>query len=220
MVKPNGQSMDVIPVESGTTRARIKAAAAREFIEKGLDGARMQAIAERAGANKAMIYYYFQSKESLYAAIIREAFEEMFGLFAGIGPLESISIEEAIMRLVRVHFQFFAQNPHIPVLLARELHGGREIAYDVFREVFEKVQSDLMIGFREFIIRNKKTGQVRDVDPVQTIWNIIALDLFYFITKPVLDIIWPELAGQGERLLAKREKAIVDLLLNGLLPRD
>jgi AcrR family transcriptional regulator len=220
MVKPNSWSKrDSASSKGEDTRKRIQAAASSEFIDKGFDGARMQAIAERAGANKAMIYYYFHSKEALYEDIIREAFEELFRLFSQIGPMESITVEELVDRLVHIHIRFFAEHPHIPVLLARELHGSRGIAHGVFREVFKKIQSGMMPGFMEFIVQNKKAGKIRNVDPVQTILNVVALDIFYFITKPVMGIIWPESGVNENRMLAKREKAIVDLILHGILPR-
>jgi TetR/AcrR family transcriptional regulator len=220
MVKPNGQSIQSGSEAGTSTRERIKAAASREFIDKGLDGARMQAIAERAGANKAMIYYYFHSKEELYSAIIRDAFAELFRLFENIGPMDSIDAKDLITQVVHFHFQFFAENPHIPVLLAREMHGKAGIASGVFREVFEKVQSRTMPGVLDCLVRARKTGAIRRVDPVQTVWNIVAMNIFYFIAKPVLGILWPDLGADEERLIDRREKAVVDLVLHGLLPRD
>ncbi|MFE2373443.1 TetR family transcriptional regulator [Streptomyces sp. NPDC059398] len=61
---------------TGGTRARLLAAARTEFAEHGLDGARVDRIAERAGANKERIYGYFGSKEKLFAAVVAEALDE------------------------------------------------------------------------------------------------------------------------------------------------
>jgi TetR/AcrR family transcriptional regulator len=217
MVKPTGRSN---PGNDLSTRERIKEAAAAEFIDKGLDGARMQAIAERAGANKAMIYYYFHSKEALYAAIIREAFEELFHFFDAMGPMDVIDAKDLITRVVRFHFRFFADHPHIPVLLAREMHGAGGIATGVFREVFQNVQRRTMPAVLDCLVRAGKAGSIRKVDPVQTIWNIVAMNIFYYIAKPVLRVLWPESDGDEKRILDHREKAVVDLVLYGLLPRS
>jgi len=54
------------------TRTRILEAAVREFSEKGLAGARTEQIAEAAGVNKALLYYYFAGKEALYAAALED----------------------------------------------------------------------------------------------------------------------------------------------------
>ena len=60
-----------------STREKIKIAARDIFEEKGYDGARMQAIADRAGVNKAMIFYYYHSKDALFEAIIKDTFTEL-----------------------------------------------------------------------------------------------------------------------------------------------
>ena len=59
------------------------------------------------------------------------------------------------------------------------------------------------------------------MDPLQTILNIISMNIFYFIAKPVLSAGWPDVfAGvPEEKLLEIREKAVSDLVLNGILPK-
>src|SRR4051812_3781916 len=60
---------------SDQTRAAILAAAETEFARSGLAGARTDAIAAAAGVNKALLYYYFKSKETLYGAVIEDHFK-------------------------------------------------------------------------------------------------------------------------------------------------
>ena len=59
------------------TQQKILAAAEAEFAEKGFDGGRVDEIAKRAGVNKAMLYYYFQSKEQLLRALTEKHFKEI-----------------------------------------------------------------------------------------------------------------------------------------------
>lgn len=213
MRSPSGRK-----VESQSTRERIKAAAAVVFIEKGLDGARMQAIADRAGANKAMIYYYFHSKESLFEAVIRETFEELFRLFSGIQPDRSLDPKKLIPQIVHIHMQFLADHPYIPKIMVRELHSGNRIAEKVLREIFEKLKHGRYPDFIKVFTAGARTGKIRKVDPLQTIWNIVALNIFYFVARPFLQAGWPELfIGRSEKeIVAAREKAVSDFILHAL----
>src|SRR5690606_24556875 len=68
---------------SGDAEKRILEAARKEFIAKGLDGARMQAVAASAGVNKALLHYYFRSKEKLYARVLEEILGAVWGELAG-----------------------------------------------------------------------------------------------------------------------------------------
>jgi TetR/AcrR family transcriptional regulator len=204
--------------ESESTRERIKAAAAEVFIEKGLDGARMQAIADRAGANKAMIYYYFHSKEALFEAVIRETFEELFSLFSDIQPGRSLDPKKLIPQIVHIHMQFLADHPYIPKIMVREMHSGNRIAEKVLRELFTKLKLGRYPNFIKVFEAGARAGKIRRVDPLQTIWNIVALNIFYFVARPFLTAGWPELfkGRSEEEILKAREKAVSDFILHAL----
>ena len=207
-----------LKAEPGPTRERIKAAAAEVFIEKGLDGARMQAIADRAGANKAMIYYYFHSKEALFEAVIRETFEELFRLFSGIQPDRNLDLKKLIPQIVHIHMRFLADHPYIPKIMVRELQSGNRIAEKVLREIFTKMKLGRYFNFIKAFDAGAKAGKIRRVDPLQTIWNIAALNIFYFVARPFLTAGWPELfeGRSEEELLRAREKAVSDFILHAL----
>ena len=204
---------------SRSTREKIKAAAAEVFIAKGLDGARMQAIADRAGANKAMIYYYFHSKEALFEAVIRETFEELFVMFSEIKPEGKPDPVNLIPQIVHIHMKFLAEHPYIPKIMVRELHSGNGIAQKVLREIFVKMKQTRIPDFFRSFEAGVKAGKIRKVDPFQTIWNIVALNIFYFVARPFLQAGWPELfeGRSEEQILKSREKAVSDFILHALL---
>ena len=62
------------PRNSAKTKASIRAAARGEFADRGAEGARVDAIADRAGANKRLLYHYFGNKDDLYLAVLEEAY--------------------------------------------------------------------------------------------------------------------------------------------------
>ncbi len=188
-------------------------------MERGYDGARMQEIADRAGANKAMIHYYFSSKDALFEAIIRETFEELFHLFDEVGQLQLDDPSELIARMVHTHFQFIAAHPNLPRILVRELNSNNPIAEQVLAELFEQFGPSRLTKMVSVITDGIAAGKLRAVDPKQTLWNIVALNIFYFVFKPFIRAAWPEDASDEPQLLQQREQAIIDLLLYGLLPR-
>jgi len=204
-----------------STRDRIKRSAADEFIGRGFDGARMQAIADRAGANKAMIHYYFRSKEALFEAVIRETFEELFGLLSSLSPDFWDDPETLVPRLVRMHIRFLAGHPHLPRLMLREMHAGHPVAVRVLGEMIRKMRETGGLNLTDGFHFAARAGKIRNTDPEQTLWNIVALNIFYFIAKPLLEAGWPEEFRNmpEEKILKKREKAVTDLILRGLLPR-
>ncbi|HEX9973110.1 MAG TPA: TetR/AcrR family transcriptional regulator [bacterium] len=205
--------------EHETTREKIKMAALEIFVEKGYDGARMQEIADRAGANKAMIHYYFTSKDALFEAIIRETFEELFKLFSEVWRFENANPEELIPKIVHTHFQFIAEHPNLPRIIIRELNSGNPIAEKVLTELFEQLRSSKLDDAVEIITSGIASGKLRDVNPKQTLWNIVALNIFYFVFKTFIKAAWPEDVADEKQLLQQREQAVIDLLLYGLLPR-
>jgi TetR/AcrR family transcriptional regulator len=203
-----------------STREKIKSAATETFIEKGFDGARMQEIADKAGANKAMIHYYFQSKERLFESILRETFEDLFERFSRLKPPAGrFSPEELVPMIVHIHMRFLRDHPELPKLLVREMHTGNPVVRKVMRDILRKVRRGLFVDFADILKLGMLAGKMRKVDPDQTLWNLIGMNLFYFVARPMLEAGWPDLFQNEDRLLREREKAVADLFLYGVMPR-
>ena len=111
------------------TRRNILDAALAEFADKGLSGARVDEIAARTATTKRMIYYYFGSKEGLYAAVL----EEMYGGIRDAEQaieLDSLAPEAALRRLIEVTFDYHAAHPEFVRMVAVEnIHSGRHLAH-------------------------------------------------------------------------------------------
>src|SRR6185436_16021584 len=88
----------------GTTEQRILDAAHAVFIRRGTAGARMQEIAEEAGVNKALLHYYFRSKERLAEAVFRRVALQLFPPLIGVLSSPDLSIEEKVARVIELEF--------------------------------------------------------------------------------------------------------------------
>src|ERR1700720_3005320 len=124
-------SRSVLPRRMGSrgqpkeSRAAILQAAAREFSEHGIAGARTDAIAREAHVNKALLYYYFTDKETLYGAVLDNAFAGMKSKVFQV--LDSdLPPREKIMAYVGAYFDFIASNQIYPKLMQREMMRARE----------------------------------------------------------------------------------------------
>ena len=108
-------------------RQRILAAALAEFSEKGLGGARVDVIAERAGANKRMLYHYFGNKDDLFLAVLELAYGDLREAEKALN-LDDLSPVEGMRKLVAFTFDYFNQTPYFINLLNNEnLHGARHL---------------------------------------------------------------------------------------------
>ena len=113
------------------TREKILTQATREFAGKGFDGARVDAIALRCKLSKNMLYYYFESKEGLFVAVLEGIYQRMDEAEAAIA-LDASRPVEAPTEVIRFVHGYYRRNPDFVTLLNTEnLHKGRHIARSV-----------------------------------------------------------------------------------------
>ena len=198
------------------SRAAILKAAVSEFAREGVAGARTDAIARKAGVNKALLYYYFRDKEALYQAVLDEVFE---GVRTAIHGALSRDLPpcERLEAYVHAHFDYIASNPLFPRIVHAEfLRAGRDssrlqrIAKHYFRPVFEELSALLKQG--------EKTGDFRPVNSVHFIPSMISVIVFFFITAPVMKLLTGSDPMSPERL-AERRSAVVDFISAALFTR-
>jgi len=192
------------------SRAAILKAAAAEFAHQGIEGARTDAIARQARVNKALLYYYFKDKETLYGAVLDYAFD---GLKAAVMPvLESNrSPREKILAYVGVYFDFIATNTIYPRLMQREMMRAREgrsphldkLIKNYFQVIYQKLTAVLQQGIA--------SGDFRKVDIVHFVPSMIAMIVFYFSSAPVMQKIVGFNPLAPERV-AERRAAVLDVI--------
>ena len=192
------------------SRAAILRAAAKEFSEHGIAGARTDAIARAAKVNKALLYYYFGDKETLYGAVLDNAFsgmkEKVFQVLDSDLPPR-----KKIMAYVGAYFDFIASNQIYPKLMQGEMMRAREgrsehidrLVKSYFQPIYGRVGELLRKGIAE--------GEFRNVDPVHFIPSMIAIIVFYFSGAPVIQRIVRFNPLAPERI-AERRTAVLDFV--------
>ncbi len=199
-----------------TTRNKILEAAKLVFIEKGKDGARMQEIADRAGVNKAMLFYYFSNKDLLYLEVLNSIFRQLFEKINGI-VISEIEPKRKIEQIVLEYTNFLSRNEGLPRIMLREIADGAEVVSGIIKEIFSKKELKVSANILSMIEESVESGQFRNVDPIQTFISILGMCLIYFIAKPIFRQVDEFRLINQDIFLQERQRSIIDLLENGLL---
>jgi TetR/AcrR family transcriptional regulator len=192
------------------TRAAILAAAERVFARAGLAGARTDVIAAEAGVNKALLYYYFQSKEKLYQAVLEDHFEQ-FNRQALEVLGEPGSAREVLLRYVSLHIDFMsARHRHAP-LFQQFMSAGSSFSKGLVRKYFEPRSR----AVAHLLERGMRNGEFRRADHFHTAISIVALIVFYFSAAPVLQMLG-HADAYAPASLKRRKQEVLDFIRHGL----
>ncbi len=177
----------------------ILAAARDEFAEHGLGGARVDRIAERAGLNKRLIYYYFEDKEKLFQAVLEQAYRDIREEETKLHLLD-LDPATAVRRLVEFTWDYYLRHPEFMTLLnSANLHRARHLAESKRARELNSPLIETLAGVLE---RGRRAGQFRGgVDPVQLYVSIAGLAYFYLSNAHTLSAIF------GRDLLAPKARA-------------
>ena len=204
--------------QPAASRAAILRAAAEEFAEHGIAGARTEAIAREARVNKALLYYYFKDKETLYGAVLDNAFS---GLKATVFRVldSDLPAREKIMTYAGTYFDFIASNQVYPRLMQREMMRAREghsphiekLVKNYFQPIYARVGELLRKGIAE--------GEFRKIDPAHFVPSMVAMSIFYFSSAPLMQKIVRFNPLTPERI-AERRAAVLDFISAALFRPD
>jgi TetR/AcrR family transcriptional regulator len=189
------------------TRTRIIASAIRQFSMNGLSGARTELIAKEAGVNKALLYYYFQGKEALYAAALDEVAERVRATSMAVLEAEGTA-GERFLRAALNHFDRIHSNPGFQSLMQQEMirmHRGEENALTTLAE---KVFKPLMTRLRSVLHDGIASGELIDVDPAQFQLAAYGTNVFYFLSAPLMRLTQGEDPLEHAALERQRKTAI------------
>ena len=193
---------------------RIFKAALNVFAAKGKDGARMQEIADEAGINKAMLHYYFRSKEKLYEAV----FEYVFNRFAIQQIHSTLEHAKTYKDTLRAFINGFidahqADRAIIKLMANENLAGGTTMGKIISRKEHDKSPPSIFIRKTMEAIHR---GEIRPVDPHHTLLTIISSCVFFFIWEPTIKEKIPPAGKDWRAFVEERKKHIFDMLYYGL----
>ncbi|MBL4627982.1 MAG: TetR family transcriptional regulator [Roseicyclus sp.] len=199
--------------DAKATRGAILEAARAEFAGRGLGGGRIDAVAERAGCNKAMIYHYFGSKDALFAAVLQHNYTLIRQAEADL-DLRSLAPVDAVRAFVEFSFDYVAANPEFIKLINEEnLHRAIHIDPATARQMNSPVTSAL----GDVLKRGAADGSFRgDVDPQDLYISIASICYFPISNRYTLSAIFD--LPQGDAMLAARRAQALAVIFGYLRP--
>jgi TetR/AcrR family transcriptional regulator len=192
------------------SRAAILEAAAREFGEHGIAGARTDAIAREARVNKALLYYYFKDKETLYGAVLDNAFA---GLKTAVFQVldSELPPREKIIAYAGAYFDFIASNQLYPRLMQREMMRAREGKSQHIDKIIKNYIQPIFARVSEVLREGISRGDFRAVNPAHFVPSMVAMIVFYFSSAPMMQKIVGFNPLAPERI-AERRAAVLDFI--------
>ncbi len=193
-----------------STEEIILVAARSVFIQKGFSGARMQEIADEAGINKALLHYYFRSKDHLFEAVFAQAISSFLPVVKSV--LESdLPLKIKIIKFVETYIDILLANPHIPGFVIQELNNnpGR------FVDKFKAMGLDPTIIIKQ-VIEEEELGMIRAVNPEHFMVNLLSMCIFPFVAKPIIKGVLRKDEDQYYLFLKERKEQIIEFVMNSL----
>ncbi|WP_372752605.1 TetR/AcrR family transcriptional regulator [Mariniflexile sp.] len=198
-------------IKDDTTESQILEAAKSIFQSKGMDGARMQEIADKAGINKAMLHYYYRSKQMLFEAVFNNAFSLLAPQLNAILNDDS-SIEEKIKNFTSNYISFIIKHPYLPNFVIQELNRNPEFIIKL------KVSKDFpnLDKFKKQVEEEIKTGVIKPIKAEQLFINIMALNIFPFVAKPLIKAFINAEDATYNQLMENRKTEVSNFIINSI----
>ena len=191
---------------------RILSAARKVFLSKGLAGARMQDIANEAGINKALLHYYFRSKEKLFEVIFMEAAQQLFPKINFIFE-SNMPLFEKIEHFADEYITVMVENTYLPLFVLNEINQD---PMSFFKRLNEKFGFPEPALFLKQIDSEIKKGTIRPINPVQLLMNMLSLCIFPFIAKPMFQLRMGLGETQFREFMEKRKKEVPQFIISAI----
>jgi len=194
------------------TEEKIFEAATDVFVYKGMDGARMQDIADHAGINKALLHYYFRTKDQLFNAVFEMIAKKIFKKFAPVLD-GNLTLEEKIRFFFKEHISFLQANPRLPGFLLNEVNRNPDRIKKLLKNIdleniwltlYEQHKTEL----QEYNISQDKLPQL--------FISIASLSVFPFAAKGIIDGLLEKTGHNFDEFIEQRKEFAADFVIKAI----
>ncbi len=207
-------SMEEKPDYQSETERKIFEAARSEFFRKGLEGARMQEIADKARINKSMLHYYYKSKDVLFQKVYQLSIIKVIPQLIELLN-EDYSLEPKIRRFVLRYIEIIQDNPEIPLFIVHELNKNpNRLKKFIAGQVGKKIQP-----FLEQLEQARKEGKAADMPADQLFVNMVSVTVFPFIGRPIFQMILEYDDREYEKFIEERRMLLPEYVVQTILKK-
>ncbi|QNK78457.1 TetR/AcrR family transcriptional regulator [Winogradskyella undariae] len=193
------------------TEVQILEAAKTIFQSKGMDGARMQEIADKAGINKAMLHYYYRNKQLLFEAVFKNAFSLLAPQLNAVLNDDS-SIEDKVKNFTLNYITFIVKHPYLPNFIIQELNRNPGFLLKIKdNSAFPNIEK-----FKKQVAQEVEKGILKPISAEQLFINIMALNVFPFVAKSLLVAFTNTDDDTYKQLIEDRKTEVADFIINSI----
>jgi TetR/AcrR family transcriptional regulator len=194
------------------TEEKIFEAATEVFIEKGMDGARMQDIATYAGINKALLHYYYRTKDQLFNAVFEMILKQILKKFAPVFD-EHLTLEDKIRFFFKEHIAFLQANPRLPGFLLNEINRNP----DRIKKLLNNIDIDSLWVklYEQHMVELKKYNITKETLP-QIMMSIAAISVFPFAARGIVEGILGKLDIDFNDYMEERKVFAADFVIRAI----
>jgi TetR/AcrR family transcriptional regulator len=194
------------------TEEKIFEAATDVFVEKGMDGARMQDIATHAGINKALLHYYFRTKDQLFAKVFEKIAGRMFSKFAPVFD-ENIPIEEKIRFFFNAHISFMKDNPRLPGFILNEINRNPARIKKLLSTIeFGKIWALLSEQHKDELYKYNITQE----NLPQIMTTIASMSVFPFAARGILEGVFQNMGVDFDKYIEERKVFAAEFVIKAI----
>lgn len=194
-----------------STEIGILNAAKLIFERKGMEGARMQEIADEAGINKALLHYYFRSKQLLFEAVFKNAFLLLAPTLNKVLNNDS-SLFEKIREFSNTYISFIIKHPYLPNFIIQELNRNPNFLVEIIpKEDFPSIEK-----FKNQVTESIEKGIIKPINSSQLFINLVSLNILPFLAAPLLKSFLTINDTEYQQLLETRKTEVADFIINAI----
>ena len=197
--------------KDSTTESLILNSAKCIFERKGMEGARMQEIADEAGINKALLHYYFRSKQLLFEAVFKNAFLLLAPTLNKVLNNDS-SLFDKIRGFSNNYISFIIKHPYLPNFIIQELNRNPNF----LNQIIEKKHFPSIEKFKNQVDQGVADGTIKPIDPFQLFINLVSLNILPFLAAPLLKSFLTINDADYQQLLENRKTEVADFIINSI----
>ena len=194
------------------TEEKIFDAATDVFLDKGMDGARMQDIASHAGINKALLHYYYRTKDQLFNAVFEMIARKVLKKFAPVFE-DNLSLEEKIRFFFKEHITFLQENPKLPAFVLNEINRNpariKKLLKNVhFENLWQKLYEQHKSELGKYNITENKLPQL--------MVSIAALSVFPFVARGLIEGIFDKVDVDFNEYIEQRKEFAAEFVIRAI----
>lgn len=197
------------------TEEKIFQAATDVFVDKGMDGARMQDIAIHAGINKALLHYYFRTKDQLFNAVFEMIARKILKKFAPVFD-ENLSLEAKIRFFFKEHITFLQENPKLPGFILNEVNRNPNRIKKLLKNIdFDKLWQELYKQHKNEL----ENYNITEASMPQLMISIAAISVFPFAARGIIEGILDKLGIDFNKYIEERKEYAAEFVIRSIKKR-